>query len=107
MDWWKKLPKNTNSTMIHLHKANIIPCIPEISSYIVARDARGEPCVYVVRGWKDRKPVWIVRHRLSHPVCYMFKDTGEFGYTEDEADIYENSFHVFYTKSAFTLKIRC
>ncbi|CUQ41664.1 Uncharacterised protein [Segatella copri] len=44
---------------------------------------------------------------LSKSGC---KDTANYRYDKEFSqiiDIYENSFHVFYTKSAFTLKIRC
>jgi hypothetical protein len=82
----------TKKSTIQLNRQNILPCNPEVSSYIVARDPDGNPSVFVVRGWNEGKPAWIIRHRLSHPISYMFKDTGEFGYTEDQADAYKHSF---------------
>jgi hypothetical protein len=79
-------------TIISLNKTNIIPCQPEISSYIVARDKEGVPCVFAVRGFKNGRAYWILRHYLGHPISYMFKDTGEFGYTDDNEDMYLNGF---------------
>lgn len=81
-----------SDTIISLNKTNIIPCNPEVSSYILARDRNNDPCVFAVRGEKDGRKYWILRHYLGHPVSYMFKDTGEFGYTDDSDDMYRNGF---------------